>query len=94
MINALPFKDRNENINIPYSIKLLFARNNSKKLIFDLIIKSERNNEYPFFPYRFFFQEGNKWIAVDNSEKCCFIEEFNKLSEAINWLKREGEEDK
>ena len=34
----------------------------------------------------FYFKDGDKWITVDNTEGCCFVEEFKTEREAIDYL--------
>lgn len=65
------------------------ATDETKKGIYRGILNSEVDGTYPRSPYKFFFKEENMWIAVDNSDNSCFVEEFNTLEEAISWLNNE-----
>ncbi|WP_236092977.1 hypothetical protein [Bacteroides thetaiotaomicron] len=48
-------------------------------------------NEYPETKGYFFDSKAGKWVAFDNSTNDCFVEEFDKESEAIKWVKGEFE---
>ena len=61
--------------------------NDFKIDIYNAILKSEREGIYPNYPIKFFFKEEAKWIGVDNSDNNCWVEEFDSLKEAIEWLK-------
>jgi len=76
------------NVNIqPINLFVNEQSNTDKKIIYELILEAEKDGSYPIYPFRFFFQENNKWIAVDNSDNCCWVEEFDESYQAIDWLK-------
>lgn len=44
------------------------------------------DGNYPILPIAFYFEENGKYIAVDNTECNCWVEEFNSPGEAIEWI--------
>ena len=59
------------------------------KNILDSIILDKENafdGNYPILPITFYFTEGEKFIAVDNRTCDCWVEEFNSVVEAIDWI--------
>jgi hypothetical protein len=76
------------------SITLEHSSDEIKKQIYKQILESERDNEgssiYPVYPYKFYFLDDSKWIAVDNSTYCCWVEEFDTLDQAKHWLINES----
>lgn len=62
------------------------------KNILDSIILDKENpfdGNYPILPITFYFTEGSKFIAVDNTTCDCWVEEFDTPEEAIKWCKGE-----
>ena len=53
----------------------------------DICNDFERSND-PECPIglRIMCKDGGKWIALDNSDNCCFIEEFNDELACLLWL--------
>ena len=75
-------------------IQLIYSTDEYKKKLFNQIIESEKDNNgssiFTSHPIKFYFKKNDKWIAVDNSTYCCWVEEFKSLNEAINWLVNEN----
>jgi len=71
-------------------ICMMDSSNEAKKRVYKKILRSEVDGKYPLFGgpnARFFFSEDKKWIAVDNSNHRCFVEEFDNVKDAIDYLK-------
>jgi hypothetical protein len=72
-------------------MNIYFKENGSK--IFEQILFSETDDDNGdvYFPNHagksFYFQEHDKYIAVDNSDCDCWVEEFDSEADAIRWLK-------
>jgi len=59
------------------------------------ILSSEQTDDddqlyYPLMGNKmFYFREGEKYIAVDNVDCECYVEEFDTAEEAVVWLTEE-----
>lgn len=61
----------------------------SPEAIHSLIAAHEANEERTYS--RVYAQDGDKWIAVDDSTHDCWVEEFPTREQAVNWLNQEFE---
>lgn len=70
-----------------------FEVNGSKLLEQILFSETDDDNGGVYYPTHagktFCFQENDKYIAVDNSDCECYVEEFNSEADAITWLREE-----
>lgn len=57
----------------------------SKSYVENNIDTFNKTNNTPY--NKLIFQDGEKYIAIDDSRSQCYVEEFNKLEEATLWLK-------
>jgi len=69
-----------------------YFKENGSKLLEEIFFSEQYDDEYgedyyPKHQIAFYFQENDKYIAVDNRDGECYVEEFNTNEEAINWIK-------
>ena len=76
-----------------------YFKENGSKLLEEILASEKASLDggiiYPTHPEeRFYFQDKDVYIAVDNVDCQCIVEEFTTSKEAIDWLKEyEVEED-
>ena len=71
-----------------------YFRENGSEMLAKILsseqVDDDNQEYYPLYGHlRFYFLEGDKYIAVDNGDCCCYVEEFDTAEEAIAWLTEE-----
>ena len=69
-----------------------YYKENGSDLLKEILASEQATPEggivFPIHPEdRFYFQDEDKYVAVDNVDCQCFVEEFDSSKEAIDWLK-------
>jgi hypothetical protein len=69
-----------------------YFKENGSKLLEEILDSEEEGLDggtvFTLHPEdRFYFQDEDKYVAVDNVDCQCFVEEFESAKEAIDWLK-------
>ncbi len=68
-----------------------FYKEDGSTLYHEILASEQEDLDYEIYftahsGAMFYFEEDDKYIAVDNSDEQCYVEEFNTSEEAIAWL--------
>jgi len=71
-----------------------YFREDGQELLGKILASEQTDDDdqlyYPLMGHiRFYFLEGEKYIAVDNGDCECYVEEFDTAEEAVAWLTEE-----
>lgn len=69
----------------------IYHRKDGENVLNDILNKALPVSEYTtLFPHhriQFYFEDSSgKYVAVDNRSQDCFVEEFDNIDDALDWL--------